>query len=188
MSEQEFKPGSFVWVQSRNESRPVVGRVIATQGSEYRVAWCSENGGAVEMHFGPDEMEKHALVYLIGLVAAAYVAGWLAERRSWDRRMPTAALLALVGVAVLYIPGRIWVEALALFLREYSSQTDVLPTVPMRVITIIIMAVALPRAWAWVEGRQRASHGAGPAADDEDLQSVDPTPPPSGSPSTTPGS
>jgi biotin transporter BioY len=98
---------------------------------------------------------QHAMGYLLGLVAAAFAVGWLAERRSWDRRIPTAALLGLVGVGILYIPGRIWAEVVALFMRE-SSRASVLPSIPMLVITVGVMALALPGAWSWVADQQHA--------------------------------
>jgi biotin transporter BioY len=99
---------------------------------------------------------QHALGYLVGLGAAAFAAGWLAERRLWERRIPTAALLGLIGVAIMYLPGLIWVEALAMFMRQQRSQSDLLPSIPMLVITIAVVAIALPRAWAWVADRQAA--------------------------------
>jgi biotin transport system substrate-specific component len=98
---------------------------------------------------------QHAIGYLVGLAAGAFAVGWLAERRSWDRRIPTAALLALIGVAILYVPGLIWVEALALFMRLPGGQTSLLPSIPMLAISVVVLAVALPQAWAWVERRQR---------------------------------
>lgn len=98
---------------------------------------------------------QHAIGYLVGLAAGAFAVGWLAERRSWDRRIPTAALMALIGVAILYVPGLIWVEALALFMRLPGGQTSLLPSIPMLAISVVVLAVALPQAWAWVERRQR---------------------------------
>ncbi|MEA2642545.1 MAG: hypothetical protein QOF51_3939 [Chloroflexota bacterium] len=95
-----------------------------------------------------------ALGYLVGLIAGAFAVGWLAERRAWDRRYPTAALLGLIGVLALYLPGLIWVEIVALFMRRTEAATDLLPSLPMLVITVIVMAIGLPRAWVWVQSRQ----------------------------------
>lgn len=110
---------------------------------------------------------QHALGHLLGLAMAAFAVGWLAERRSWDRRIPTGALLALVGIVLLYLPGRIWVEVVALFMRQDRADTALLPSIPMLVATILIMAVALPWAWGWVERRQQPSQ-APPGAETAD--------------------
>lgn len=121
---------------------------------------------------------QFAIGYLVGLAAAAFVVGWLAERRSWDRRIPTAALLALIGVAVLYLPGLIWVEAIALFMRQTTSQASLLPSIPMLVISIVVFAVALPQGWAWVERRQRPRIEPGPKELEPEPKGPEPEPAP----------
>ena len=98
---------------------------------------------------------QHALGHLIGLVVGAFAVGWLVERRSWDRRIPTAALLGLVGILALYVPGRIWVELVALFMKQQRSEVALLPSIPMLVGTIVIVAGALP--WAWGRLLQRSA-------------------------------
>ena len=98
---------------------------------------------------------KYALGHLIGLVAAAFATGWLAERRAWDRRAPTAAALASIGAMLIYLPGRLWSELLALFMRQ-PAETSHLPSLLMLAITIAVTALALPAAWKWLEQRQRA--------------------------------
>jgi hypothetical protein len=103
---------------------------------------------------------QHALGFLAGLIGSAYVVGWLAERRSWDRSVPTAALLGLIGAAIVYVPGLIWVEVVALFMRQARSQTALLPSMPMLVITVIVITVALPVAWRWVLEREQAGEAA----------------------------
>ncbi len=45
--------------------------------------------------------------YLLGFVAAAGIVGWLAER-GWDRSMLWTALAMAIGLAVLYVPGVLW--------------------------------------------------------------------------------
>lgn len=98
---------------------------------------------------------KYALGHLIGLIAAAFAMGWLAERRGWDRRVPTAAALAAIGVALIYLPGRLWSEVVGLFMRQ-QTQTSHLPSLLMLVITIAVTAVAFPAAWKWLEQRYQA--------------------------------
>jgi biotin transporter BioY len=96
-----------------------------------------------------------ALGFLLGLAAATFVVGWLAERRAWDRRLQTAGLLALVGVLIMYVPGFGWVQLVALFQRQTNAQIGILPSVPMLVLTVAILAVVLPQAWRWVAERQQ---------------------------------
>src|SRR4051794_36441710 len=69
--------------------------------------------------------------YLLGLIVAAFAVGWLSERRRWDRRSPSAARLALAGVALMYVPGLIWLEVTALLMRQTHSPSHVLPSIPM---------------------------------------------------------
>lgn len=45
--------------------------------------------------------------YLVGFVIAAYVSGWLAER-GWDRKIVPAFGAALIGTAIIFIPGVLW--------------------------------------------------------------------------------
>jgi biotin transporter BioY len=97
---------------------------------------------------------QEALGMMVGLIAATFTVGWLAERRLWDRRFPTAAALALIGVALIYLPGRIWAEILALFMRQASAEISFLPSIPMLVITVAVMTVALPMTWSWLNGKR----------------------------------
>jgi biotin transporter BioY len=93
----------------------------------------------------------------VGLTAAAFAVGWLTERRSWDRHRASAARLALVGIVLMYLPGVMWLEAAALLMRETRGPAGVLPSIPMLVITMAVLAFGLPRAWAGVAARQRAA-------------------------------
>jgi len=49
--------------------------------------------------------------YLLGYVFAAYAVGWLAER-GWDRSFFSAGAAMIVGVALIYIPGVLWLGGL----------------------------------------------------------------------------
>ena len=47
--------------------------------------------------------------YIIGFILAAALIGWLVER-GWDRSIPKMIAAALLGAAVLYIPGLVWLQ------------------------------------------------------------------------------
>ena len=49
--------------------------------------------------------------YLLGYLFAAAVCGWLAER-GWDRNALTTALAMLIGNALIYVPGLLWLGTL----------------------------------------------------------------------------
>ncbi len=88
--------------------------------------------------------------YLIGFVVAAFVVGWLSEQ-GWNRRFATTAVSMLVGNAVIYAFGLPW---LAIFLGwEAVLNAGFFPFVPGDLFKIVLAAVALPQAWAWVNAR-----------------------------------
>ena len=82
--------------------------------------------------------------YLLGFVAAAWVAGRLAER-GLDRRVRTAWLPFLAGTAVIYLCGAGWL-ALSLGL-EKALALGVLPFLIGDALKIILAGLALPAAW-----------------------------------------
>ncbi|MCH8169383.1 MAG: biotin transporter BioY, partial [Proteobacteria bacterium] len=49
--------------------------------------------------------------YLVGFVLAAAVLGWLA-RRGWDRSVVKMAAAMLIGNAIIYLPGLLWLGRL----------------------------------------------------------------------------
>ena len=111
-------------------------------------AWTSVSSGAPYVRYG--------LGYVAGLTAAAFAVGWLSERRRWDRHRASAARLALAGIALMYIPGFAWLEITALLMRETGGPAGVLPSIPMLVITVAVLALGLPRLWV----AAAAAHGA----------------------------
>lgn len=83
--------------------------------------------------------------YLAGFVAAATVAGLLAER-GWDRSFGRSVLAMAMGNAVIYIPGLIW---LAGFVGpENVVAKGLLPFVAGDAVKLLIAAGVLPSVWA----------------------------------------
>ena len=112
-------------------------------------AWTSVSSGVPYVRYG--------LGYLAGLTGAAFAVGWLSERRRWDRHRASAARLALAGLALMYIPGFAWLEVTALLMRETGGPAGVLPSIPMLVITVAVLALGLPRLWVAAAAAQRAA-------------------------------
>jgi biotin transporter BioY len=107
---------------------------------------------------------RYGLGYVVGLTAAAFAVGWLSERRSWDRHHASAVRLALVGIALMYGLGLVWLEVAALLRRETQAPSGVLPSILMLVITVGVVAFALPRAWVAAASMKRAQSESTPEA------------------------
>ncbi len=121
----------------------------------------SGNNAWVLNRFGEPYILGSTLGYLVGFVIAAFVVGWLTERRGMDREVWSAALLLLVGNVVLYIPGLLWLQlwlnvhaeaAATLGIALSSSALDVglLPFIPGDIVKLILAAVLVPGAWRFV--------------------------------------
>ena len=82
--------------------------------------------------------------YLIGFVAAAFVVGWLAER-GWERHVWTAIPAMLVGSAVFYTFGLLW---LSHFVPAGKVlQAGLYPFIVGDAIKVLVAALALPSGW-----------------------------------------
>ena len=90
--------------------------------------------------------------YLIAFPAAAFAAGWLAER-GWDRRALTTALAMLVGNVVIYAGGVSWLARFVGGLPE-AVALGMAPFLIGDAIKLVLAAVLLPAGWA-VIGRTR---------------------------------
>ena len=67
--------------------------------------------GTPERGVGIAYMLQHSGGYLVGFVAAAFVVGMLAQRR-WDRSVPTTIAAMLIGNAIIYVFGLLWLGTL----------------------------------------------------------------------------
>ncbi len=82
--------------------------------------------------------------YLAGFIAAAFIAGSLAER-GWDRHFLTAALAMLIADIAVFIPGVLW---LALYSGwGQSLALGFYPFITGDTVKIILAAVFLPSGW-----------------------------------------
>ncbi len=86
--------------------------------------------------------------YLVGFVLAAAICGWLAER-GWDRNMAWTALAMLIGNAIIYIPGLLWLGGL------YGWDKPILewgltPFLAGDLAKLGLATAVLPLAWKWL--------------------------------------
>jgi len=87
--------------------------------------------------------------YLLSYPIAAFVTGWLAERR-FDRRYLTSALAMAAGLTIIFAAGVSW---LAWFAQPAhlglaaALRTGLYPFVPADIIKIFLAAAVLPSVW-----------------------------------------
>lgn len=83
--------------------------------------------------------------YVLGFIAAAYVVGYLAER-GWDRSPLKMLAAMLLGAAILYVPGLIWLSAWIGV--EKAIQFGFIPFIPGDLVKAAIAALGFPAIWA----------------------------------------
>ncbi len=137
---------------------PVTGQTLAVllvgmlmgsrRGSLCLVAYLAEGIAGLPVFAGGTTGPAHLLGptggYVFGFVAAAYVAGWLAER-GWDRQAGTTFLAMLLSNAVIYAVGLPWLAAfvgigIALPLGFY-------PFIAGDILKLALAAALLPLGW-----------------------------------------
>lgn len=92
--------------------------------------------------------------FLFGFIVAAYVVGWLAER-GWDRSR-WIMLPMLLGNAILYVPGLIWLhQDFAVVDKSISWSTTLdyglWPFVAGDLAKLVAASLAVPAGWSIVE-------------------------------------
>jgi biotin transport system substrate-specific component len=83
--------------------------------------------------------------YLLGFVLAAGTCGWLAER-GWDRGVAPTALAMLLGNAVIYVPGLLWLGTLFGWDKPILAW-GLTPFLLGDALKIALAALLLPASW-----------------------------------------
>ena len=83
--------------------------------------------------------------YLVGFVLAAAVCGYVAER-GWDRRVVTTALAMLIGNALVYFPGLLWLGSLFGWDKPIV-EWGLTPFILGDVVKLALAATVLPFVW-----------------------------------------
>ena len=89
--------------------------------------------------------------YLIGFVLAAVACGWLAER-GWDRNVIKTALAMLIGNALIYLPGLLWLGGL-LGWDKPILEWGLTPFILGDLTKLAMAAAVLPLAWSILKKR-----------------------------------
>jgi biotin transport system substrate-specific component len=93
--------------------------------------------------------------YVIGFILAAGLVGWLAER-GWDRDPRWMFLAMLLGGALLYVPGLIWLTVWFVELKGMTLDAAIaasitgglVPFVAGDVVKAALAAAIFPAAWS----------------------------------------
>ena len=83
--------------------------------------------------------------YLLGMLLATVVVGWLAQR-GWDRRILTTAAAMLIGTAVIYLPGLAWLGSVVGWEKPILS-FGLIPFIPGDIAKMVLAALVLPAVW-----------------------------------------
>jgi biotin transport system substrate-specific component len=90
--------------------------------------------------------------YLLSYPFAAFVAGWLAERR-FDRRYLGSVAAMAAGLAVIFVGGVLWLAWLAQPVAvglDAALRTGLYPFLPGDLFKILIGATVLPVVWKFI--------------------------------------
>lgn len=86
--------------------------------------------------------------YILGFILAAFACGWLA-RAGWDRRVLTTVLAMVIGNALIYIPGLLWLGTITGW-RENLLDDGFLSFIYIDMMKIALAAAVLPFVWKMV--------------------------------------
>lgn len=92
--------------------------------------------------------------YLLGFVVAAATTGYLAEK-GWDRKLTLTFAAMLIGNAIIYIPGLIWLANIVGWDKPVLAW-GLYPFVLGDVTKIVLAMLVMPATWAIA--KKSASH------------------------------
>ena len=108
--------------------------------------------GSTAEKFGLEYMMGGTGGYLVGYVLATVLLGYLA-RLGWDRSAPKMALAMVLGNALIYIPGLIWLGMLFGWDKPILAW-GLTPFLVGDVVKLVLAAALFPAIWKFV-GRAR---------------------------------
>lgn len=88
--------------------------------------------------------------YLIGMLVASFLVGALAGRR-WDQRLSTALPTMLLGDAIIFSFGLIWLHSFMDKSWGWTISAGFTPFIIGEVLKIAIAGTSLPLVWRFVQ-------------------------------------
>lgn len=88
--------------------------------------------------------------YLVGMLIASFVVGALAGRR-WDQRLSTALPSMLLGNAIIFSFGLIWLHSVMEKSWGWTISAGFTPFIVGEVLKIAIAGTSLPLVWRFVQ-------------------------------------
>lgn len=92
--------------------------------------------------------------YLVGMLVAAALVGWLADR-GWDRKATRSLPAMILGNIVIYAFGFFWIQHALNLTANLAWHIGVRPFLPGDAIKILLAAGLLPAAWKLVDAVRR---------------------------------
>ena len=92
--------------------------------------------------------------YLVGMLVAATLVGWLADR-GWDRKAVRSLPAMVLGNVVIYAFGVVWLAHALDLTASQAWHAGVRPFLPGDAIKILLAAGLLPAAWKLVDAIRR---------------------------------
>ncbi|MDP2618676.1 MAG: biotin transporter BioY [Hyphomicrobiales bacterium] len=93
--------------------------------------------------------------YLVGFAVSAALVGYLGER-GWDRNLLTTLAAMVIGTALIFVFGYLWLAHLIGL--EKAFQSGVLPFMWAAVFKIILAAAVLPLGWKFLARNRDKEH------------------------------
>jgi biotin transport system substrate-specific component len=112
--------------------------VVGLMGFDVFAGSSAEKAGLVYMMGGTGG-------YLVGYLLAAFALG-VAARKGWDRSVVTMGLAMLVGSALIYIPGLLWLNTFASG-WEQTLAWGITPFLIGDALKLALAAVVVPALW-----------------------------------------
>jgi biotin transport system substrate-specific component len=88
--------------------------------------------------------------YLVGMLVAAAVVGWLADR-GWDRNAVRSLPAMVLGNLLIYAFGFFWLQHALSLTANQAWHLGVRPFLPGDAVKILLAAGLLPAAWKVVD-------------------------------------
>src|SRR3954453_9805706 len=92
--------------------------------------------------------------YLVGMLVAATLVGWLADR-GWHRKASRSLPAMVLGNVVIYVFGYFWLKHALDVTASQAWHLGVRPFLPGDAVKILLAAGLLPLAWKAVDAIRR---------------------------------